>query len=72
MTAGSQTLSLSTLGPLPCAQCGRSLAAPTWSEFVSERQVRHLWNCDTCEYEFETLVYFSADEKPETAPPLAA
>jgi uncharacterized protein with PIN domain len=44
----------------PCAQCGEILVAPTWSEHVSERCVRHLWECETCGYEFETAVYFRA------------
>ena len=42
---------------LPCAQCGEPIVAPVWSEHVSERCVRHLWQCDTCDYEFESLVY---------------
>ena len=42
----------------PCAQCASTLIAPVWSEHVDERCVRHLWACDECEYEFETLVYF--------------
>jgi hypothetical protein len=47
------------LGELtPCAQCGEALVAPTWSEHVSERHVRHLWECEACGYEFETAVYF--------------
>ncbi len=43
-----------------CAQCGDALLAPVWSEFVKERCIRHLWNCDTCGYSFETTVYFPA------------
>lgn len=46
-----------------CAQCGDKLLAPVWSEYVKERCVRHLWNCDACGYAFETTVYFA----PETA-----
>ena len=63
---------LSTFGKLPCAQCGASLIAPVWSEFVAEHQVRHLWNCDTCEYEFETQVFFRSGEAPSIAPSLLA
>ncbi len=34
------------LGELtPCAQCGEAIVAPTWSEHVNERCVRHLWEC---------------------------
>lgn len=43
-----------------CAQCGESLFMPEWSEYVSERQVRHLWVCDACGYQFETTVAFAA------------
>jgi transcription elongation factor Elf1 len=42
---------------LPCAQCGKTLIAPTWSEHVSDRCVRHVWSCEACGYEFETSVY---------------
>jgi transcription elongation factor Elf1 len=41
----------------PCAQCGEALLAPEWSEHVNERCVRHVWTCDSCGYEFETMVY---------------
>jgi ribosomal protein L37AE/L43A len=44
----------------PCAQCGEALAAPTWSEQVNERCIRHLWECEVCGYHFETAVYFRA------------
>ena len=46
-----------------CAQCGDTLLAPVWSEFVKERCVRHLWNCDACGYAFETTVYFPPETK---------
>ena len=42
-----------------CAQCGDTLFAPVWSEFVKERCVRHLWNCDACGYAYETMVYLA-------------
>ena len=40
-----------------CPQCADTLVAPEWSEHVNERCVRHLWSCETCGYEFETVVY---------------
>ena len=40
-----------------CAQCGNQLIAPAWSEHLSERRIRHLWNCDACGYSYETMVY---------------
>jgi ribosomal protein L37AE/L43A len=41
-----------------CAQCGAPIIADTWSEYVSERQVRNVWSCDACGYQFETAAYF--------------
>jgi rubredoxin len=41
-----------------CPQCSAHLLAPDWSEYVSERCVRHTWSCDACGYEFETTVLF--------------
>ncbi len=49
------------LRELPCAQCGEPQVAPTWSEHVSERRVRHVWQCDACRYEYETTVYLRAE-----------
>jgi ribosomal protein S27AE len=44
---------------LECAQCGEPLFMPEWSELVDDRRVRHLWQCDTCGYAFETTVSFA-------------
>jgi ribosomal protein S27AE len=44
---------------IECAQCGESLFMPEWSELVDESRVRHLWQCDTCDYAFETTVRFA-------------
>jgi hypothetical protein len=43
----------------PCAQCGETLFAAAWSEYLSAHRVRHLWSCDACGYEFETTVTFA-------------
>jgi hypothetical protein len=43
-----------------CAQCGQTLFMPEWSEYVDERRVRHLWQCDACDYAFETTVSYDA------------
>ncbi len=43
---------------LPCAQCGDTIFAPEWSEYVDDRRVRHLFACESCGYRFETLVCF--------------
>jgi hypothetical protein len=41
-----------------CAQCGKQIFAPDWSEYLDDRHVRHLWACEACDYQFETLVRF--------------
>ena len=43
---------------VPCAQCGDTLFAPEWSEYLDDRRVRHLWSCDACGYEFESEVCY--------------
>jgi hypothetical protein len=43
-----------------CAQCRERLFMPEWSEFVDARRVRHLWQCEACDYAFETTVRFAA------------
>jgi ribosomal protein L37AE/L43A len=45
-----------------CAQCGEAIIAPEWSEYLSERCVRHFWSCEMCGYQFESTVYFLASE----------
>ena len=44
---------------VPCAQCGDTLFAPEWSEYLDDRRIRHLWSCDHCGYEFESEVFYS-------------
>jgi Zn-finger protein len=39
---------------MTCAQCGDLLIAPDSSEWMSERNVRHLWSCRNCDCRFET------------------
>jgi hypothetical protein len=45
---------------IECAQCGERIYVPEWSEFVDGGGVRHLWQCEACDYSFETMVYFAA------------
>lgn len=45
---------------IQCAQCGTHLFAPDWSEYLEDHRVRHLWACEACDYQFETLVSFAA------------
>jgi hypothetical protein len=42
-----------------CPQCGGWLLAPDWSEYLSDRCVRHTWSCEVCDYRFETAVFFA-------------
>jgi C4-type Zn-finger protein len=43
-----------------CPQCAAWLLAPDWSEYLSDRCVRHTWSCEACGYQFETAVVFPA------------
>lgn len=45
---------------IACAQCGDRIYIPVWSECLEEERVRHLWQCETCDYAFETTVRFAA------------
>jgi hypothetical protein len=49
---------LATHSKNSCPQCSESLLAPDWSEYLSERCVRHTWSCEACGYQFETAVVF--------------
>ena len=48
-----------------CIQCGKSLIAPEWSEYVSERQVLNLWSCTKCGLQFESSADLPAAAKLE-------
>jgi ribosomal protein L37AE/L43A len=52
----------------PCAQCGKPIAAPSWSE-PGEHCVTYVWVCQACDYEFaSTAVYRAhAEERPLAA-----
>jgi rubredoxin len=45
-----------------CPQCSAWLLAPDWSEYLDDRRVRHTWSCETCGYQYETAVYFPAEQ----------
>jgi ribosomal protein L37AE/L43A len=60
--AASAQTRLLTYDKNNCPQCQAWLLAPTWSEHLNERCVRHIWSCETCGYEFETAVVFAALE----------
>jgi ribosomal protein L37AE/L43A len=52
----------------PCAQCGKPIAKPSWSE-PGEHCVTYVWACQACDYEFvSTAVYpVHAEERPLAA-----
>jgi hypothetical protein len=43
-----------------CAQCGAEMVAPKWAEHLSDHCVRNVWFCEACGYQFEDLIYLSA------------
>jgi hypothetical protein len=43
-----------------CAQCGEHLFAPEWAEYLDGDRVRHLWQCEACDYAFESTISFGA------------
>ena len=45
---------------IDCAQCGQRLYVPEWSEYLDGGRIRHLWQCETCGYSFETTVHYAA------------
>jgi hypothetical protein len=49
---------------IECAQCFERIYAAEWSEYIDDRHVRHLWACDACGYQFETLVKFAVPVRP--------
>jgi len=38
----------------PCAQCGKPIAAPVWSE-PGDACVTYVWACTACNYEFAAI-----------------
>jgi hypothetical protein len=58
---------------IACIRCNDSLIAPNWSEYVSERHVRHSWSCESCGHQFETSdrLRFAASEARRKVAPLS-
>ena len=51
----------------PCAQCGKPIAKPIWSE-PGAGCVTYVWSCRACDYEFTcTAVYPHREEQPLAA-----
>ena len=44
-----------------CAECNVRLIAPIWSEYVTERHVRHCWSCENCGHQFVTSDHLQFD-----------
>lgn len=66
MTVQTETHSGATMRrfALPtCPKCHDDLCAAAASEFVSARQIRHQWSCDSCGHEFSTSVRLSFRSK---------
>ena len=49
----------------PCAQCGKPIAKPSWSE-PGEGCVTYVWSCRACDYEFTCTAVYTHEQ------PLAA
>jgi hypothetical protein len=52
----------------PCAQCGKPIAKPIWSE-PGEGCVTYVWACHACDYEFTCTAVYPQQEQQA---PLAA
>jgi hypothetical protein len=50
----------------PCAQCGKPIAAPDWTE-NSARRISFLWHCKACNYRFEAVAFFDASRQGREA-----
>ena len=45
----------------PCAQCGKPIAVPDWTE-NGPRRISYLWHCRACDYEFEAVAFYDASQ----------
>jgi len=41
---------------MACTECNDLVVAPNWSAYVSKHEVRHVWSCENCGREIETVV----------------
>jgi hypothetical protein len=41
-----------------CPKCGELMIAPEFSECFGCVEIRHVWRCEGCENQFDTLVEF--------------
>jgi hypothetical protein len=50
----------------PCAQCGKPIATPDWTE-NGARRISYLWRCKACDYRFEAVAFFDASHPDREA-----
>jgi hypothetical protein len=50
----------------PCAQCGKSIASPEWTE-NGPRRISYLWHCQACDYRFEAVAFYDASHSEREA-----
>src|ERR1700692_3977321 len=53
----------------PCAQGGKPISAPEWTE-NGPRRISYLWHCRACDYRFEAVAFY--DNSQSDAGALAA
>ena len=51
----------------PCAQCGKPIALPLWSERERNR-VSYLWSCQACDYQFVTIAILKSEALSQQVP----
>jgi hypothetical protein len=52
----------------PCAQCGKPIGRPVWSE-PGESCTTYVWMCQACDYEFTSTAVYALHREEQ---PLAA
>lgn len=59
IASDSNSVSRQSISPHhnPCAQCGKPIVSPEWSEPGGDR-VSYLWSCDDCGYQFATIAIY--------------
>jgi hypothetical protein len=50
----------------PCAQCGKPIASPEWTE-NGPRRISYLWHCEACDYRFEAIAFYDASQPDREA-----
>jgi hypothetical protein len=50
---------------MACTECNELLIAPNRSEYVSEHEVRHFWDCEICSQRSEIAVDLRANVTPQ-------